>query len=227
MFAVGGGGITSSLLEEVNVRRQKRYYVVVIAGEVSERKRITQNEIAAKENPISADNLLRRLVRTSKPTFFLYSLYTVSMIHFELTAFTDSDHAGCKLDTHNTSDHVNFQVEKLVSWTLMSTSTTEAKYVVAVRCCSQRYNEVPISCDSKSTIAITANPIQHSKTKHIYICYPFIKNQVENGSMEMHFIHTGFQLSDLFIKPLDMKRFNFLVSKPGMLNSSVLFSFQC
>ena len=79
----------------------------------------------------------------------------------------------------------------------------------------------PIYCDSKSAIAITANPVQHSKTKHIYVRYHFIKDHVEKGTIEMYFVQTDYQLAGLFTKPLDEKRFNFLVSKLGMLNFSV------
>ena len=36
--------------------------------------------------------------------------------------------------------------------------------------------------------------------------------------VELHFISTDYQLADLFTKPLDDTRFNFLISKLGMLN---------
>ena len=39
-----------------------------------------------------------------------------------------------------------------------------------------------------------------------------------NGNVELHFISTDFQLADLFTKPLDETRFNFLISELGMLN---------
>ncbi|KAI3667612.1 hypothetical protein L6452_42678 [Arctium lappa] len=157
---------------------------------------------------------------------------------FELTAFTDADHAGCKLDRKSTSGSCQFIGDKLVSWTskkqnCVSTSTAEAEYVAAASCCSQvlwmttqlrdfgyNYKRVPIYCDSKSAISITANPVHHSKTKHIDVRYHFIKDHVEKGNIEMHFVQTDFQLADLFTKPLDEKRFQFLISKLGMLNMS-------
>ncbi|GJU53593.1 hypothetical protein Tco_1227307 [Tanacetum coccineum] len=42
-----------------------------------------------------------------------------------------------------------------------------------------KYNRIPMYCDSKSAIAISCNPVQHSKTKHIDIRYHFIKEHVE------------------------------------------------
>lgn len=83
------------------------------------------------------------------------------------------------------------------------------------------YNQIPIYCDSESAIAISCNPVQHSRTKHIDIRYHFIKDHVERGTIELYFVNTEFQLADLFTKPLDEKRFNFLISKLGMLNLAV------
>ena len=83
------------------------------------------------------------------------------------------------------------------------------------------YNRIPIYCDSESAIAISCNPVQHSRTKRIDIRYHFIKDHVERGTIELYFVNIEFQLADLFTKPLDEKRFNFLISKHGMLNWAV------
>ncbi|KAJ9565036.1 hypothetical protein OSB04_001002 [Centaurea solstitialis] len=78
-----------------------------------------------------------------------------------------------------------------------------------------KFDKIPIYCDSKSTIAISCNPVQHTKTKHIDIRYHFIKDHVEKGTIELYFVNTEFQLADLFTKALDEKRFNFLITKLG------------
>ncbi|KAI3715736.1 hypothetical protein L6452_22723 [Arctium lappa] len=175
-----------------------------------------------KESHLSA---VKRILRYLKGSPNL-GLWYPKDSRFELTAFTDADHAG----------------DKLVSWTskkqnCVSTSTAEAEYVAAARCCSQvlwmttqlrdfgyNYKHVPIYCDSKSAISIIANPVQHSKTKHIDVRYHFIKDHVEKGDIEMHFVQTDFQLADLFTKPLDEKRFQFLISKLGILTESFVDS---
>ncbi|KAI3681195.1 hypothetical protein L6452_35980 [Arctium lappa] len=136
---------------------------------------------------------VKRIFRYLKGTADL-GLWYPKDTSFELTAYTDADHAGCMLDRKSTSGHVQFLGDKLVSWAskkqlCVSTSTAEAEYVAAPRCCSQvlwmrtqlrdygfHFNKIPIYCDSKSAIAISANPVQHTKTKHIDVRTRTIKS---------------------------------------------------
>nr|GEV83525.1 retrovirus-related Pol polyprotein from transposon TNT 1-94 [Tanacetum cinerariifolium] len=46
--------------------------------------------------------------------------------------------------------------------------------------------------------------------------YHFIKEQVENGVIELYFVNTEYQLADLFTKPLGRDRIAFLINKLGM-----------
>ncbi|GJY54149.1 retrovirus-related pol polyprotein from transposon TNT 1-94 [Tanacetum coccineum] len=70
--------------------------------------------------------------------------------------------------------------------------------------------------DNKSAIALCCNNVQHSRAKHIDIRYHFIKEQVENGIVELYFVRSEYQLADIFTKPLPRERFNFLIDKLGM-----------
>nr|GEX85698.1 hypothetical protein [Tanacetum cinerariifolium] len=60
-------------------------------------------------------------------------------------------------------------------------------------------------------IAISCNPVQHSRTKHIDVRYHFIKEKVEMGIIELFFVGTEYQLADLFTKALPEERFKYLV----------------
>nr|GEY48783.1 integrase, catalytic region, zinc finger, CCHC-type, peptidase aspartic, catalytic [Tanacetum cinerariifolium] len=46
--------------------------------------------------------------------------------------------------------------------------------------------------------------------------YHFIKEQVENGVIELYFVNTEYQLADLFTKALGRDRIEFLINKLGM-----------
>ncbi|GJT64736.1 integrase, catalytic region, zinc finger, CCHC-type containing protein [Tanacetum coccineum] len=49
-----------------------------------------------------------------------------------------------------------------------------------------------------------------------YIRFHFIKEQVENGVVELYFVNTEYQLTDIFTKPLCRERIEFLINKLGM-----------
>nr|GEX45750.1 hypothetical protein [Tanacetum cinerariifolium] len=110
-------------------------------------------------------------------------------------------------------------------------SSAEAEYIAAVGCCASilwmkiqlsdcdiHYKMVPIFYDNTSAIAISNNPVLHSRTKHINIRYQFIWDHILKGDIELHFIPTGYQLADIFTKPLDVPTFTRLKAKLGMLN---------
>nr|GFC23563.1 retrovirus-related Pol polyprotein from transposon TNT 1-94 [Tanacetum cinerariifolium] len=69
-------------------------------------------------------------------------------------------------------------------------------------------------------IAISCNPVQHSRTKHIIVRYHFIKEHVEKGTIELYFVKTDYQLADIFTKSLPTDRFNYLVHRLGMRSLS-------
>nr|GFA81508.1 retrovirus-related Pol polyprotein from transposon TNT 1-94 [Tanacetum cinerariifolium] len=75
------------------------------------------------------------------------------------------------------------------------------------------YNNISLYCDSQSAIAISCNPVQHSRTKNIHTRYHFIKEQVENGTTELYFVRTEYQLADMFTKDLPEDRFKYLVRR--------------
>ncbi|GJU73351.1 retrovirus-related pol polyprotein from transposon TNT 1-94 [Tanacetum coccineum] len=153
---------------------------------------------------------------------------------FELTAFSDADHAGCVDTRKSTSGGIQFLGDKLVSWMskkqdCTAMSSAEAEYVALSASCAQvmwmrtqlqdygfNYNKIPLYCDSQSAIAISCNPVQHSRTKHIHTRYHFIKEQVENGIIELYFVRTEYQLADMFTKALSEDRFQYLVRRIGM-----------
>ncbi|GJQ89563.1 retrovirus-related pol polyprotein from transposon TNT 1-94 [Tanacetum coccineum] len=150
---------------------------------------------------------------------------------FELIAYSDADHAGCKDGCKSTSGGIQFLGEKLVSWSSKKQectviSTAESEYASLFACCAQviwmrtqlldygyKYNKIPMYCDSKSVVAISCNPVQHSRTKHINIRYHFIKEHVEKGTVELYFVRTEYQLENLFTKALPKERFEYLVHR--------------
>nr|GEW90790.1 retrovirus-related Pol polyprotein from transposon TNT 1-94 [Tanacetum cinerariifolium] len=168
---------------------------------------------------------VKRIFRYLKDTINM-GLWYPKDNSFELTAFLDSDHAGC-LDSHkSTSGGIQFLGgDKLVSWSskkqdCTSMSSAKAEYVSLSTCCAQvlwlrtqlteygfHFDKIPMYCDSKAAIAISCNPVQHSRTKHIDVRYHFIKEKVEKGIVELFFVGTEYQLADMFTKALSKDSF--------------------
>nr|GFA05762.1 hypothetical protein [Tanacetum cinerariifolium] len=136
------------------------------------------------------------------------------------------NHAGCLDSRKSTSGEIQFLGgDKLVSWsskkqdcTLMS--SVEVEYASLYACCAQvlwmrtqltdygfHFDKIDMYCDSKAAIAISCNPVQHSRTKHIDVRYHFIKEKVEKGIVELFFVGTEYQLADLFTEALPVERF--------------------
>ncbi|GJS32180.1 hypothetical protein Tco_0530562 [Tanacetum coccineum] len=122
-----------------------------------------------------------------------------------LTAYADADH---KID---------------------AISSKKAKYIAMSGCCAQvlwmrsqltdyglGFNKIPMYYDNKSAIALCCNNVQHSRSKHIDIRFHFIKEQVENGVVELYFVNTEYQLADIFTKALCRERIEFMINKLGM-----------
>ncbi|GJY12427.1 hypothetical protein Tco_0381736 [Tanacetum coccineum] len=121
--------------------------------------------------------------------------------------------------------------KRILKYLKVAMSSAEAKYVAAAGCCTSilwmksqlsdcdiHYKMVPIFCDNTSAIAISNNPVLHSRTKHIDIRYHFNRDHILKGDIELHIIPTEYQLADIFTKPLDEPTFTKLKVELGMLN---------
>ncbi|KAL4573963.1 hypothetical protein LXL04_020785 [Taraxacum kok-saghyz] len=111
---------------------------------------------------------------------------------FFVQSYSDADLGGCYLDRKSTSCGCQFLDGKLM----------------------------PLYCDSESAIRIIHNLVQHSKTKHIALRYHFIKDHVEDGNIEIHFVKTTEQLADIFTKALAEPAFQRILQGLGMIDAS-------
>nr|GEU81290.1 hypothetical protein [Tanacetum cinerariifolium] len=127
------------------------------------------------------------------------SMLMILSLVLQTLGFLDVDYAGCKDTFKSTSGGAQFLGEKLL---------TDYGF---------HFNKIPIYCDSISAIAISCNPVQHSRTKHIIVRY---QEHVEKGTIELYFVKTDYQLADLFSIALLVDRFNYLVRRLGMRNLS-------
>ncbi|GJX99024.1 retrovirus-related pol polyprotein from transposon TNT 1-94 [Tanacetum coccineum] len=147
-------------------------------------------------------NAVKRIFRYLKGTINMGLWYSKDT-GMSLTEYSDADHTGCQDTRRSKSGSAQLLGDKLVSWSSKKQKSTAI---------SNSSN-----CDNKSAIALCCNNVQHSRAKHIDVRYHFIKEQVENGIVELYFVRMKFQLADIFSKPLPRERFNFLIEKLDMI----------
>ncbi|GKC38928.1 retrovirus-related pol polyprotein from transposon TNT 1-94 [Tanacetum coccineum] len=153
-------------------------------------------------------------------------------------AYAAVDHVGCQDTRSSTFSSTQFLGDRLVSSSLKNQkrttiSTTKTEYIALSGCCAQilwmrsqltdygfAFNKIPLYCDNKSAIALCWNNVQHSRSKHIDVRCHFIKEEVENGVVELYFVKIEYQLADIFIKALARERFEFLFSQLRMKSMS-------
>ncbi|GJS92117.1 hypothetical protein Tco_0774753 [Tanacetum coccineum] len=130
-----------------------------------------------------------------------------------LTAYADADHAWCQDTRRSISGSHQFLGDKLVSWSskkqkCMAISSTYAEYIALSGCCAQiLWNEFS-----------STNRLSAKSNRFRYI----LKEQVENGIVELYFVRTEYQLAGIFTKPLPRERFNFLIEKLGQTSHQAL-----
>ena len=67
--------------------------------------------------------------------------------------------------------------------------------------------------DNTGCIALSRNPVQHKRSKHISIRYHWIRERVQSGELKLSKIDTKLNTADIFTKSTDNKTFVFLRDK--------------
>ncbi|GJU74097.1 retrovirus-related pol polyprotein from transposon TNT 1-94 [Tanacetum coccineum] len=145
-----------------------------------------QYQASPKESHLTT---VKRIFRYLKGTSSL-GLWYPECSGFDLKVYSDSNYAGGNMDRKSTSCACQILGGKLVCWSAkkqqsVAMSSAETEYVTG--CCANilwmksqlsHYKMVAIFCDNTSAIAISNNPVLHSRTKHIDIRYNFIRDHI-------------------------------------------------
>ena len=62
------------------------------------------------------------------------------------------------------------------------------------------------------------NPVLHERSKHIDVRFHFIRDCINNGTLETDYVRTGDQLVDLLTKPLPRERLQELRIRSSVIN---------
>ncbi|KAM1689141.1 hypothetical protein EV2_037740 [Malus domestica] len=158
-----------------------------------------------------------------------------------LIGYCDSDWAGSLDDMKSTSGYAFSLGSGVFSWASVkqcsvALSTAEAEYVSAAEATTQamwlrfvlsdfgeeQVEATPLLCDNTSAIAMSKNPVFHHKTRHINRRYHFIRDAIQDGTIELHYCSTEEQLADIFTKALPKDRFEYLRTALGVKSAKHL-----
>ncbi|KAI7955751.1 hypothetical protein MJO29_007150 [Puccinia striiformis f. sp. tritici] len=150
--------------------------------------------------------------------------------------YTDADWANCPEFRRSYSGYLVTWGDSILAWkskkqASVSTSTMEAEYrslydgvqeaiwlnALMVSATGSSIYPVSVYCDNQAAIALSSNPLANQRTKHIDVKYHFIREAVEKGWVNIHYISTGLMPADGLTKSLPIGKhvdlLNFLKMK--------------
>lgn len=178
----------------------------------------------------AAKRVLRYLAGTSS-----YGIYFRKGNPLTLHAFSDADWAGDVADCVSTNAYIIYIGGQPISWSSkkqkgVARSSTEAEYRAVANAASEllwvcsllselglKLHAAPtIYCDNVGATYLCANPVFHSRMKHIAIDYHFIRELIQNGKLRVNHVSTKDQRADALTKPLPRSTFHYLRNKIGV-----------
>ena len=174
--------------------------------------------------------LLRYLAGTISHGIFLKANSPIS-----LHTYSDADWAGDNDTYISTNAYILYLGMTPIAWsskkqTGVARSSTEAEYRAVANTASEIIwvcsllselgvmlpTQPVVYCDNIGATYLSANPVFHSRMKHLAIDYHFVRNQVQSGALRVVHVSTNDQLADALTKPLPRPRFLDLFSKIGV-----------
>ena len=103
----------------------------------------------------------------------------------------------------------------------MALSSTETQYREAIEAACEavwlrrmlanmhvpQSGPTPIFCDNHGVLKLAKNPVFHERTKHVETHYHYIRQLVEDKSIQLLYVPTLEQSADIFTKSLGFDKF--------------------
>ena len=151
--------------------------------------------------------------------------------------FTDADWAGCVMDRRSTSGYCTFVWGNLVTWrskkqSVVARSSAEAEFrALSQGICEGMWlkrllselripinNPMEVKCDNLAAISIAKHPVHHDRTKHVEIDRHFIKENMDNRTINLSHTPSQLQVADILTKSLCGNKFEELSDKLRLIN---------
>lgn len=168
--------------------------------------------------------LVKRILKYLQGTIGCGLTYTFS--DTQIHAYSDADWATDINTRRSITDYVVFLGNNPISWqskkqTSVSKSSIESEYKALANCTASvcwirlilkdihEFLSIPPSlhCDSLSALALSSNPVFHSRIKHMDIDYHFVREWVQKKDVIVHYISIDEQVADILTKRLHSPMF--------------------
>ncbi|XP_050885293.1 secreted RxLR effector protein 161-like [Lathyrus oleraceus] len=166
-----------------------------------------------------------RILRYIKGTLKYGILFSYG-VDSKLMSYSNSDWCDDRVDRRSTSGYLFKFMGSLISWcskkqSVVTLSTCEAKYIAGdVTACQvvwllsllQDLNikvnkPLKLMIDNKSALNLAKNLVIYERSKHIETKYHFLRNQIQNGVLEVVHCSTQKQLADVLINVIQTDQF--------------------
>ncbi|KAI9905634.1 hypothetical protein PsorP6_013785 [Peronosclerospora sorghi] len=178
-----------------------------------------------------------RVLKYLKSTKITGICYTGISQNITIEAYSDADWAGNRDNQKSTSGVISMVngapvIFKSKIQQSVALRTAEAEHLALYLCLQEilwiksLFNElkikidylIPIYKDNQSEIEIAKNNRYQSRSKNIDIRYHFIRDQIKAKVVDIIYIETKYQLSDLLTKAISTRRFRLLLDKSKIGN---------
>jgi hypothetical protein len=169
-------------------------------------------------------------LRTTKKYWLTFGGHSNVLVE----GYCDADWASQK-HRHSISGYSFHFGQGVISWSskkqhIIALSSTEAEYIALTHAAKEALwirsfvNElrgtmplpIQVNCDNQGALALAKDNKFHSRTKHIDLRYHFIREAVEDNKIEISYIPTDENVSDIFTKALARPKFVRFVERLGL-----------
>lgn len=161
--------------------------------------------------------------------------------------YTDADWASDKVDRKSISGGVGMFYGGPYSWaskkqSSVSTSSAESEYISQAmytkqgqwtaqifrdmlfpKYISSNQKTVQMFGDNQGALALVRNPHLHERSKHIDVCYHFIRDLAEKKRLRIDYIPTAEMVADGMTKPLSRIAYQRFKDQMGLFNESCYY----
>ncbi len=147
-------------------------------------------------------------------------------LNCNLVGFSDLDWAGDPNSQRSVLGYAFILCGAVIAWSAkkqqtIALSSTEAEYMVMTHSRKEAVflnhlfgdlaipvsNSIPLLVNNQSVIALAENPIFPTRSKHIKVRHHWMHEKVGDGTIQLEYVPTTDQVTDIFTKPLNVEKF--------------------